>query len=319
MEVLVTGGAGFLGRRVCEKLKDNGHTYDCLAMEGENTVGLKNVIIGDITRPDDLIIPNVDGIIHCAGILESSHPTEEQMMKVNFEGTKNIFEKGRINNIRKFIFISTVSVIGPKGTKEKPITEDFELDPYDPYGRSKLSSEQYLKKMSNKNGIQLTILRPSVLYGPGMNLNSSGMKVFTSIDRGIMPLVGDGSTILNMLYVDNLVHAILLALESTRSFSIFNVSEGPYSQKKVIEVIEKRMGKIGHKRYPKPLLWLLTLISELANPFFKGPPPLSWTKYRGLTTSSWNMSSALIRKELGHEDIVTLEEGVDETCSHYGW
>jgi nucleoside-diphosphate-sugar epimerase len=288
-------------------------------MENEDASDLENVIRGDITDPDTLNIPDVDMIIHCAGILESSHPTDEMMMRVNFNGTENIFNSGLSKGMKEFIFISTVSVLGPHGTKDKPMTESMEPSPADIYGKSKWKAEEFLTKASKDNNVKVTILRPTVLYGPGMNLNSSGMKTFTAIRKGIMPLVGDGANILNMLYVDNLVEAIFLSMGSSRYSRIYNVSEGPYTQKTVIDAIEKRMDKKGHKRYPKPLLWMMTFFSELSSPLFKGPPLLSWTKYHGLTTSNWNLSSDLIRKELGFKEIVSLEEGVGTTCDHYNW
>ncbi len=191
--------------------------------------------------------------------------------------------------------------------------------PVDIYGRSKLKAEEFLKNGSKENDVKVTILRPTVLYGPGMNLNSSGMKTFTAIQKGIMPLVGDGTNILNMLYVDNLVEAVILSIGSSDNIRTFNISEGPYDQKTVIDAIEKRMNKKGHRRYPKPVLWLMTLFSEFFSPFFKGPPPISWTKYHGLTTSNWNLSSELIRKDLRYRENVSLEEGVSMTCDHYNW
>jgi len=241
------------------------------------------------------------------------------MMKVNFEGTKNVFKAGTSVGMKEFIFISTVSAIGPHGTKDRPMGESMEPSPVDIYGRSKLKAEEFLKSGSKENDVKVTILRPTVLYGPGMNLNSSGMKTFTAIQKGIMPLVGDGSNILNMLYVDNLVEAIFLSMDSGEVVRTFNISEGPYDQKTVIDAIEKRMNKKGHRRYPKPILWLMTLFSEALSPLFKGPPPISWTKYHGLTTSDWNLSSDMIRKELGFIEVISLEEGVRITCEHYNW
>ena len=319
MRIIVTGGSGFLGRAVIERLKRDGMKPMAMTLPGEDVKGLNTVIRGDVTDPDSLDLPEHDAVIHCAGILESSHPSEEMMMKVNHTGTRNMFDAALKKGCRKFIFISSISALGPHGSRERPLTEKMDPDPCDSYGRSKLEAERYLKRASEDAGTTVVVLRPSVLYGPGMNLNSSGMKIFTSIRKGIMPLVGSGDTVLNMLYVDNLVEAIMLSLGVNEGYHIYHVSEAPYSQSLIIETIERRMKRIGHRRYPKSLLWILTLLSEVVSPLLKGPPPLSWTKYRALTGSIWAMSSDRIREELGFSEIVSLEEGVDRTCSFYGW
>ncbi len=319
MKVVVTGGAGFLGRRICLSLEKKGHIAIPMAMEGEDATGLKGVIRGDITDASSFEFPQCDAVIHCAGILESSHPTDELLFKVNYQGTKNVHEKALKGGSERFIFISTISAVGPWGRKDVPMTESMKPSPADPYGRSKLEAERYLENFAGSKKMVVTILRPSVLYGPGMNLNSSGMKTFTSIRKGIMPLVGKGDHIFNMLYVDNLVKAIVLSLEKNENFAIFHVSEGPYTQREVIKTIEVAMGKMGHRRYPKPLLYLMTLIAELVKPLLKGPPPLSWMKYRALTTDIWNMSSDKIRKDLDFNEDTSLEDGVAITCEHYGW
>jgi nucleoside-diphosphate-sugar epimerase len=319
MDVVITGGAGFLGRRIYNAVKDSGHSPHPMAMKGEDTQGLDNVFMGDITDSNSFEIPKCDIVIHCAGILESSHPSKELMMKVNFEGTKIVFEKSLKSGARKFIFISTVSAIGPHGSKFRPLSEDMTPDPNDIYGLSKLEAERFLEEISKNVDIKITVLRPTVLYGPGMNLNSSGMKIFTSVKKGIMPLVGKGENTLNMLYADNLVHAIILSFKSSRRYRIFHVSEKSYTQKEIITAIEKRMGKKGHRQYPKSLLWILTFFSELISPLLKGPPPMSWTKYHGLTSDIWTMSSDRIRTELGFKEPFSLEKGVDITCKHYDW
>jgi nucleoside-diphosphate-sugar epimerase len=290
-----------------------------MALDSEDASGLKNVFRGDITDPSSLDFPECDCVIHCAGILESSHPTKEMLMKVNFKGTENVFEEASNSGAEGFVFISSISALGPRGSREVPMTEEMEPRPVDAYGKSKLEAERSIMKKAISRKITVTILRPSVLYGPGMNLNSSGMKTFTSLNKGIMPLVGNGDTTLNMLYVDNLVDAVMAAIGRRGGPAIYHVSEYPYTQKKVIETIEKSMGRKGHRKYPKSILWIMTLMSEYMNYFFKGPPPLSWTKYKALTSDIWTMSSEKIERDLNFHPSVTLEEGVAMTCDHYGW
>jgi UDP-glucose 4-epimerase len=198
------------------------------------------------------------------------------------------------------------------------MTEDTPARPDDAYGRSKLKAERFLEKRAAVDGIDITILRPTVLYGEGMNLHSSGMKTFTSIDKGIMPLVGKGDTIFNLLYVENFIHAIMLAIDKGRGFRIYNVSEGPYTLVEVISMIESKLGKKGHRRIPKSVLYLIARFFWLMSPLMKGPPPVSMIKYRGLTTSNWHLDSSRIERELGFKPPFSLEQGVDRTIRFYG-
>lgn len=315
--VVVTGGSGFLGQRISARLREHGYRVYQMAMPGEDFTGM-DVFEGDISSKDGFQFPKCDIVVHCAGILESSHPSDELMFKVNLDGTINVYEQGRRSEMKKFIMISTISAIGPMGKKNSPITERTEQSPVDAYGRSKKEAEEYLVSESEKDDIDLIILRPTVLYGEGMNLNSSGMKTFTSIKKGIMPMVGKGNTVFNLLYIDNFVESILLSCINGNGIRSYNVSEGPYKLSYVIERIESELGKKGHMKIPKAFLWLLTGLSEITSHIKKGPPILSWTKYHALTSDIWHTSSDLIRDELGWDPEVSLEDGISRTVDHYG-
>lgn len=316
-KVVVTGGSGFLGRKISDRLRSEGfHVYQ-MAMPEEKVKG-DNFFMGNIANPNSFDFPETDIVIHCAGILESSHPTDELMFKVNYEGTKNVYKKGKLSGMKKFIMISTVSSIGPKGKRGIPMTEDTEPEPDDPYGKSKRSAEKFLLENSKRDNITTIILRPTVLYGEGMNIRSSGMKTFTSLKKGIMPLVGGGNTIYNLLYVDNFVDAIITACIKGNGVKIYNVSEGPYTLSQVIETIENDLGKKGHIRMPRTILYLLTKVFQLLTPFIKGPPPVSMAKYRGLTTNIWHLSAERIERELGWKPVIDLKTGVKRTIEYYG-
>ncbi|MGA1872754.1 MAG: NAD-dependent epimerase/dehydratase family protein [Thermoplasmatota archaeon] len=316
--VVVTGGSGFLGGKIAERLRSDGYRVYRMALPQESVSG-PEFFKGDITDPGRFELPDAEIIVHCAGILESSHPSDELMFKVNYEGTVNVYEKALEKGMKKFVMISTVSAIGPQGTRNEGMTESTPPRPDDAYGRSKLKAERFLLRRGEEDGIEVVILRPTVLYGEGMNVHSSGMKTFTSIKKGYLPLVGGGETIFNLLHVDNLVEAVRLSVKKARSISVYNVGEGPYTLAHVVGVIEGKMGKKGHIRMPGFILLSLAILFKVLGPILKGPPPVSMVKYRGLTSDIWHMDSSKIRKELGYRTVVTLEEGVSRTVDHYGW
>jgi len=317
----VTGGSGFVGARVISVLEDRGIETISLDKRPRNSErdGTRS-IVGDITDPSTFDIPEISSMVHCAGILESSHMSEDIMNSVNFEGTRNVYMKGLDAGMERFVFLSTIMVNGPRGTRDRAMIETDEPCPIEPYGRSKLDAERFLLERSEKDGVGLVILRPPVIYGEGMSPNSSAMRTFISIRKGIMPLIDGGIHRFNMLYIGNLAEAIDKALGLGCPAGVYHINEGPYDLSMVIDAIKKRMGlKRGHIYLPRPVFFILCTVSEIASPLINGPPPLSKTKYIALTTDAWNFDSKLFVESSGFEPPFSLEEGIDRTCSFYGW
>lgn len=318
--VVVTGGSGFVGSRVIAEFKRKG--YDAVSLDrtrpSEEDVGF---VHGDITDPGSFDIPkDTFAVVHCAGLLESSHPGAGMLEKVNYEGTKVVYTKSREAGVGRFVFMSTVMALGPRGSRDRPMKEDDTPRPDEPYGSSKLKAERFLRERGEADGTVVTILRPPVIYGEGMSPNSSAMKTFLNVRKGTFPLVQGGRNVFNMLYVGNLAQAICLAVERCDRTRTFHVNEGPYTTKQVADTIKDAMGvKKGYFRVPK---WTFYLLSRAVTSFqflFRGPPPLSMTKYRALSSDIWSLDSTRIRTELGYHPSVSLEEGVERVCRHYGW
>jgi nucleoside-diphosphate-sugar epimerase len=320
-KVLVTGGSGFVGGRVVHLLQERGASVISLDRR-PSSGGSFQSIAGDITDPTSFSIPEgLDTIVHCAGILESSHAGKEALFKINLEGTKRIYAKAKEAGAERFVLMSTIMAVGPLGRANAPMDEETEPRPDEPYGESKLLAERFLMEHGPKDGIDIMIIRPPVIYGEGMSEHSSAMRTFISIRKGIMPLVDEGRHRFNMLYIGNLASAIVQAVYKKDALpGIYHVNEGPYTLREVISTISKEMGVAkGYIRIPKPLFYLASRLAEATSPLFKSPPPLSMTKYRAITMDVWNMDASKARDLLGFIPPFTFEEGVRSTCSHYGW
>jgi UDP-glucose 4-epimerase len=232
-----------------------------------------------------------------------------------------MYKKAKDAGVGRFVLMSTIMAVGPHGSIRSPITETTEPRPNEPYGESKLMAERFLLEQGAKDGIEIMIIRPPVIYGEGMSDRSSAMRTFASIKRGILPLVEDGKHTFNMLYVGNLSEAItLVALGLEARPGIYNVNEGPYTLKEIVSSISEEMGiRRGYIPVPKPLFHVISWTFESLSPFFKGPPPLSMTKYKALTSDVWKMDHSKIRKELDYTPPYTLSQGIGNTCRFYGW
>ena len=317
---LVTGGSGFVGGRVIDDLVERG--YDVLSLDNRRSERSDiEEIIADITDPSSIYLKgDLDGVVHCAGILESSHPTKDVLMKVNYEGTKNIYLKAIEHGSKRFVFMSSIMVLGPHGSPSAPMTEDLKPHPDEAYGRSKLLAESFLLDRDKKDDVIVSVIRPPVIYGEGMSPNSSAMRTFHSVRKGIIPMIDGGKHIFNLLYVGNLSHALVLALERNERYRVFHVNEGPYTLENAVGSISRRLGiEKGYVRIPKPIFYLACRASEMIGHLMKGPPPLSMNKYRALTSDVWHMDNSRIRKELGYHPLFSLEVGIDRTCTSLGW
>lgn len=237
MKILVTGGAGFIGKYLVESLSQNNTVtiYDNLENSSENSISPLiesgvDFVKGDILNYKLLqeSSKGFDIVIHLAAksdVTESTlHP--EVTEKTNIEGTKNVLKCCVENKVKKIIFASSAAVYGNSTTI--PITEKSIPNPISPYGKSKLSGENIIKKIHDKNNGKYIILRMFNVYGKGQNENYSG--VITKFVRNTMegkPLVifGNGEQTRDFVSIHDAVKAFDLAVKSEKN-DTYNIASG---------------------------------------------------------------------------------------------
>lgn len=217
MRILVTGSSGYLGRHVVEKTLGSGHEVVGLDIKksGPQREGFTEVI-GDVTDQDTVkrAAEGCDALFHLAAALVQFERDEERMHRINVDGTANALAAAREAGAKKFVFISSVEVYGVE--VPVPCPEDAPLNPVCPYGRDKVEGENLCREHLEK-GMDITIFRPTTINGPGQNepFLTAQMK---AISRGKVTLLpGGGKSMLQMVHVDDVVGAILLALENPKS------------------------------------------------------------------------------------------------------
>lgn len=222
MTVLVTGGAGFLGKHLVRHLLDEGHTVQVLDLEpfeddrfdGEDVTFLR----GDVADPDvvDRACRNVDAVVHAAAALPIQD--EDRIVHTDYEGTCVVLEAACSAGVDRFVYISTTAVYGIPDLH--PIPEDFEGTPVGPYGRAKWRAEQACR--SYRDEMFVSILRPKTFVGEE---RLGIMEVlFDWIRRGKnIYVLGDGTNRYQLLDVHDLCRAILLALTHPDADDTFNV------------------------------------------------------------------------------------------------
>ena len=280
--ILVTGGAGYIGSHVCHLLVDNGYNVTCIdsLITGNKKLIPKEVElnifdIDEKQKVSNLIrSKNFDLVMHFAGLIRVDESVEQpkRYRDFNFLKAKNFFETCFENNLNKVIFSSTAAVYGnPKNAK---VTEKDRTNPLNPYASSKLELENFLKEKSNYYNFKYVILRYFNVAGADYKLRTGLIsKVSTHLikiasevavgKRQKLIINGDdydtpdGSTIRDFIHVSDLADIHLIAanhLISNGNSNLFNCGYGRgYSVKEIVQNLNNILGKeikveIGNRR-----------------------------------------------------------------------
>jgi len=316
----VTGGTGFIGSHLIDRLLSKGYHVRALVRNTKKLGYLKDlpieIIEGDLfsTTALEKAIEGAQFVYHVAGLV-AAH-SKEEFYRGNRDATKNIIEiTSRVNpNIKKFIHISSQTAVGP-GKGMTAVNESVEPRPLTTYGKSKLASEQEVLKFKGK--LPVTILRVSAVYGPR---DTATFDYFKSAYMGLELLIGFHDTYVSLVHSTDLVTGIILAGESEKANGqiYFLGSEQYYTWNEIGYVTKSVLNKkLFRVRVPKPLVFVIAGISELASKFKAKPSVLNYEKAYDLTQDNWCCDITKAKTELGYKQEVTLADGVKETIKWY--
>ncbi|MGC9310183.1 MAG: NAD-dependent epimerase/dehydratase family protein [Candidatus Aenigmatarchaeota archaeon] len=265
MKALVTGGAGFIGSHLAEKLADLGHEVsilDNLSITDRNLPPLREkgigLIIADITDLDRMLteIKGFDTVFHLAAMNRAIKSINDPIKanRVNIDGTLNVLEACRKNGAGKVIFTSSSSVYGD--SKIFPRREENGLIPSHPYAVGKLAAEQYMKVYHSLYGLKTVILRYFSVYGPRQlgTIEHAGVipKFIHRVYNGEeIEVYGDGNATRSFTYVEDVVNATIKAskTEAAVGETINISSEREISVNGLISLIEGALGKKANVRH----------------------------------------------------------------------
>ena len=244
--ILVTGANGFLGQALSLELKKRQFTVR-RALRSEAKEG--EVSVGDI-GPDtnwDAALVGVDLIVHTAARVHVMHDTADdplsQYREVNVEGTLNLARQAAATGTRRFIFISSIKVNGESTSPGKPFIADDQPNPEDPYGVSKWEAEVGLHQLSRETGMEVVIIRPPLVYGPGVKANF--LRMMCWISRGLPLPLGRIDNKRSLVALANLVDLIITCFEHPAAANhIFLAGDGEdVSTTELLQGIGKALGK----------------------------------------------------------------------------
>jgi nucleoside-diphosphate-sugar epimerase len=179
--ILITGATGFIGQALLQRLlaENAGHELQVAARRNGTSfpAGTRTVPVGDLGSATDwrAALAGIDTVIHAAG---RAHVTGHQgsgltdeFLEVNVNGTLNLARQAGRAGIRRFIFISSIKVNGEETRPGKPFTAEDSPAPADPYGISKFQAETGLRRLGEEYRMEVVIIRPPLVYGPGVKAN----------------------------------------------------------------------------------------------------------------------------------------------------
>lgn len=246
MNILITGGSGFIGTRLVENLLEDNHKvkiYD--KVESKKYPELTT--IGDVRDKEALTkaCENIDIIYNLAAEHADNVTPLSLYDDVNVGGAENVVVVAKANDIKKIIFTSSVAIYGlDKGECE----ETFEPDPFNEYGRSKLKAEQvFLKWQSEDQNRTLIMLRPSAVFGETNRGNIYNL--LKQVHSGKFVIIGKGENKKSIGYVGNIAAFLAYLAENKSGLEIYNFSDKPdMSARQMVDFIQKTLGR--DKRIP---------------------------------------------------------------------
>lgn len=220
--VLVTGATGFIGGHVCERLQAAGHAVRAAVRHAAALPSsLEQVEVGGIGPATDwgAALAGVDAVVHLASYSPSPQASAaeqaEAYRRINVDGTARLAQAAAAAKVRRFVYLSTIKVNGEATPADVPFTSDAMPQPQDVYGRSKWQAEeQVLNLFAGDNGPEAVVLRPPLVYGPGVQGNF--LALLRLVDRGLPIPLACVRNRRSMLYVKSLADAIAHALSAPR-------------------------------------------------------------------------------------------------------
>lgn len=254
LKMAVTGANGFVGQAVCKAALADGFAVRALVRNDAALAQLPDElkadarVVGDIDEKTDWTghFDGVDCLVHLAArvhvMSETSTNPLAAFRAVNVDGSLNLARALVAQNVRRMVFVSSIKVNGEE-TRFSAFNENSPVNPQDPYGQSKAEAEDALRAFSRKSGLGLTVLRPPLVYGPGVKANFAALAKLTM--KGVPLPFGAIRNHRSLIHVDNLADAcVVVASHPTASYQTYLVSDGEdFSLGEMITLLAEGMGK----------------------------------------------------------------------------
>ena len=325
MRILVTGGTGYLGGRLAERLLKAGHHVRLLVRDvpfARRKLGNDyEMMPGDLARPEGLldIVKGCDAVVHTAALVKNWARHPEDFEQVNVAGSWALCEAALESGVVMFLYTSSFFALGPSPNGE-PVDESALDHPaparfFNDYHSTKYRSARLLKAFVPR-GLPLAMVFPTVLYGPGAETDGNHVaKILRWLDDGSFPgLIGGGGQRWNLAYIDDVVEGHVRALERAEKGDTFILGGEDQVLKEFAALAAAKLGVPAPKRVlPYRLCHWIASAEEAKARLFGGSPKLTHGEVE-IYRHDWIYSSDKARAVLGYKT-TPFEEALDKTIA----
>ncbi|MGC3962312.1 MAG: NAD-dependent epimerase/dehydratase family protein [Rhodocyclaceae bacterium] len=308
MSVLITGADGFIGAHLTGRLADRQPRL----LVRRDADGQRRVL-GDLSDAASLVraCDGVHTVFHCAGHAHAFKSRGEiearKQWAINFEGTRNLIEAAGQAGVSRFVHLSSVKAMAEPA--DACADEDWPGEPDTDYGRAKRAAEACVAERAEYFGMHAVNLRLSMVYGPGGRGNLERM--IALVRRGVFPLLPETGNRRSLVYVDDLIDAMLLAGEHPQARGTYIVADPQaYSGRQILDAIRAATGRPArHWAVPRFVMEAAAAAGDVLTQLTGRPMPLTRESLSKLLGSAW-YDAGRIQRELGWQARTSLPMGL---------
>lgn len=311
--VIVTGAGGFVGQALSAVLRERGHAVTALVRRGGGSPEAARTWVHSAPDfeglseawPADL---RADCLVHLAARVHVMQARAADPLSAfraaNVDGTLRVAQAAHRNGVRRFVYVSSIKALG-ESDRGAPLRETDPPRPEDAYGRSKFEAEQALLSYGAQTGLEIVVVRPPLVYGPGVRANF--LSLMRAIANGFPLPVGAATAGRSLVYVGNLAHALQACVADPRAANgCFHVSDGEdLSVSELARGIGRHLGRPA-RLVPVPVPWLRAL-GKLAHR----------SGQVDRLVGSLRVDISHLREALDWQPRFTVSEGLADTANWY--
>jgi dihydroflavonol-4-reductase len=323
VKVLVTGATGFTGGHLARHLVEHGDEVRALVRPKSrarfDALPLAKRIVaceGDLIDAASLqdAVNGVDVVYHIAATYREAGQPDSAYREINVEGTRHLLQAAKAAGVRRFVHCSTGGVHGH--IENPPANENTPFNPGDVYQETKLAAEQLAREFGSANNLDVVVVRPIGIYGPG---DQRFLRMFRGLARGRFPMIGSGQAFYHLTFIDDLVEGFRLCGSVPAAKGRTYILAGPRytTLEQLVQMVAKELNVAPPRRHlPVWPFWTAGLICEAICVPLRIEPPI-YRRRVDFYTKSRAFDTSRARRDIGFVPKVDLEEGIRRTARWY--